>query len=453
MDTPVSTNVPTPLPSPGLNQGLENILDGFPALQEAAGDIQEDFTALFAYLQRSDPAVRGQLSTLFACFSDYIQDTKTRGSALQSQLNETTAERDRQRQQMNDASVQYNALEAQVGTLRAQLHAAQTPPRVPAPQQPTVSQPVPLLQVPGVPSVGPAPHLQHYLGSATMIPRPRGGEPPVFDETERDPSRRQNEYTNWRSLIRLKLALDSASFPSPLDRILYTCSRLGGAAFTRVRDRVEMVASNPLDIRQWPLGWTDYGAVLQGLDPCYIVVDTYSAAVRDFEDLLQGDMPYANFISEFVRLADVSRRSDDQRVEGLKAKVNTKLQDALVGVTGRPGHDDINGWIDLLRELSNNLADREFRQRRVPSSMERRENASSSPADHGDPMQLDKIGADTPAKGPLSTIEKQRRQREGLCRYCGVKGHFVLSCPTKPKANLQAVTTAPGTTTTLAKND
>lgn len=54
--------------------------------------------------------------------------------------------------------------------------------------------------------------------------------------------------------------------------------------------------------------------------------------------------------------------------------------------------------------------------------------ASSSPAT---PKH---IGTD----GRLTDAEKQRRAREGLCNYCGEKGHFVNECPGKPKDSGQA---------------
>lgn len=35
--------------------------------------------------------------------------------------------------------------------------------------------------------------------------------------------------------------------------------------------------------------------------------------------------------------------------------------------------------------------------------------------------------------GKLLQSEKERRDKEGACRYCGIKGHFVAECPTRPQ--------------------
>lgn len=40
--------------------------------------------------------------------------------------------------------------------------------------------------------------------------------------------------------------------------------------------------------------------------------------------------------------------------------------------------------------------------------------------------------------GKLLQSEKERRDKEGACRYCGVKGHFVDQCPTRPQSNPSA---------------
>src|ERR1700742_2475977 len=39
------------------------------------------------------------------------------------------------------------------------------------------------------------------------------------------------------------------------------------------------------------------------------------------------------------------------------------------------------------------------------------------------------LGAD----GRLLQFEKECRDRENACRYCGLKGHFVNECPTRPQ--------------------
>ena len=45
--------------------------------------------------------------------------------------------------------------------------------------------------------------------------------------------------------------------------------------------------------------------------------------------------------------------------------------------------------------------------------------------------------------GRLSQVEKERRDKEGACRYCGIKGHFVSDCPSRPQATSTPNSTAP----------
>ena len=46
-------------------------------------------------------------------------------------------------------------------------------------------------------------------------------------------------------------------------------------------------------------------------------------------------MSYSDFIAEFIRLADLSQKPNRARVDALKAKINKKMQAALVPNTHR----------------------------------------------------------------------------------------------------------------------
>jgi hypothetical protein len=44
------------------------------------------------------------------------------------------------------------------------------------------------------------------------------------------------------------------------------------------------------------------------------------------------------------------------------------------------------------------------------------------------PMEVDATMSSKPFS-PLTLIEKDRRRKEGLCMYCGAKGHIARICP------------------------
>ena len=51
------------------------------------------------------------------------------------------------------------------------------------------------------------------------------------------------------------------------------------------------------------------------------------------------------------------------------------------------------------------------------------------------PMEIDV----TRRRGPLSEAEKQRRRANRLCLYCGGPGHIAITCPHRPKRQVNQV--------------
>ncbi|RYP19667.1 hypothetical protein DL765_003260 [Monosporascus sp. GIB2] len=171
--------------------------------------------------------------------------------------------------------------------------------------------------------------------SMTESQRVRRSEPPIFKGDAKDAMVRQKEYTNWRSL---------------------------GDTYSRVREKVDKVAAKLLNTGVWSHSWRDVSDMLLFLDQVYITVDVLAQAHRDFQALEQGSTAFADFISSFIRLADQSRQPPALRVIALQQKVNGALQKALVPQVQRLNPEDDKAWIQLFRDLFNNIANRAFRK-------------------------------------------------------------------------------------------
>ncbi|KAI2641187.1 hypothetical protein GGS21DRAFT_361497 [Xylaria nigripes] len=356
MLTPRSHSVPSEFsldtdstPLPGTT--FLDLLDGYPELKSAISKPDEDCTSLVNQFSNGSPAFQWQLHHLFMMFSQHVQNLERNISSLQSRIDASKVEVQALHKLLK-TTTQYKG---GIGKANTQFNAAECPAKFQA----------------GLDQIKTAcNHLEQELREAraaqstsrdatcrTSTPAVLGSDVPIFYEAERDPHKRQFSYSNWCSLIRLRLELDHAVFSTPATRILYTCSRLGAAAYARVRAHVDEVALHRFDCSRWPKGWTDYDSVFKSLDPYYMVVDVYAKAVQDFEKLQQGDACFANFMLDFLRHADDSRRSDAQRVEALMTKTNTRLRLALMHVPAAkcPGPENVSAWMNLLLKLSSDL--------------------------------------------------------------------------------------------------
>ena len=64
-----------------------------------------------------------------------------------------------------------------------------------------------------------------------------------------------------------------------------------------------------------------------------------------------------------------------------------------------------------------------------------RESYNVSPMNTPTPMEIDT----TRRRGPLSEEEKQRRRANRLCLYCGGPGHIAVTCPHRPKRQVNQI--------------
>ncbi|RYO77869.1 hypothetical protein DL764_010171 [Monosporascus ibericus] len=482
-----TTGANTPAPEQAQSSGMappprptnsQEFFHGFPLLATVTARLTHDFTPLGRLLEVNEQPQR-VLGDVFAAFEDDHRRLDHEQNALQQrlaaaeqslqqaeqslheshQLRErlTTAEQSLQR--VGQIALENVQLRERLATAERASQQGLLPYVMPAPP---ASAPT---ELSGVGSDGPG-QRRHNAGgpqpgpqlfatqplAAPQQPRPdyappasqplsgmaesqrlRGSEPPVYKGDAKDSMVRQEEYTNWRSLVRLKLAIDRHAYPTPGDRIMYAAQRLQGDAYSRVREKIDEVAARPLNSEAWSHGWRDVDDMLLFLDQVYITVDVLAQAHRDFQGLKQGPMSFADFISDFIRLADQSRQPPALRVISLQQKVNGALQEALVPQVRRPGPEDDTAWIQLFRDLSNNIADRAFLKRmgrpfgnNVPTPQ------PPSNASEPEPMQLDAatIKSNGP-RGPLSEEERQRRRRLNLCMYCGKEGHYFFICPNR----------------------
>lgn len=155
--------------------------------------------------------------------------------------------------------------------------------------------------------------------------------------------------------------------------------------------------------------------------------------------LQQGRRAVEDYVSEFRRWAFDTNLSNAALRYQFHMGLSEPLKDELARVGVPPTLETL---IDLSIQIDRRLREQRLERAstpsrpvwmlpRVPSSSYPAPPAPATPApDTPEPMQLGLL------RPSLTVEERQRRRQQNLCLYCGGSGHYVRSCPVKPRKSL-----------------
>lgn len=178
--------------------------------------------------------------------------------------------------------------------------------------------------------------------------------------------------------------------------------------------------------------WTSFYDLFENtfFDP-----DEKASAMRTLTTLKQLKSATA-YTSDFQQLITTLRwTGDDQLKYHYYKGLKPELKDELAKVDAPSALDD---YIRLVEKIDNRIWTRKQEKKEEsspphrPNPTPRREYHAPAPTPMlnittNDPIPMD-IGAAVVRKGPISPEERQRRFREGLCLFCGTKGHRKSDC-------------------------
>jgi len=254
---------------------------------------------------------------------------------------------------------------------------------------------------------------------------------------------------NFLAKCRLKFAGEPSKFKDELSKIYYAGSRLGEPVFSWFQPLLAVAEDkeNPN-----PPEFASFEVFAKALTAVYGDPNLAASSVRAIKALKQTGSA-AHYIAEFQRLRQYISWNEeafaDQFYEGLKGAVKDDM-----ARTGRPS------TLLELQNLATRLDARHYERflekkqetpaptqpkstplLKTPSQSSAASSLAPTPSrtpspfvattastpDGTIPMELDTYG-----KWRLTTDEKLRRKRLGLCDYCGKATHNVFNCPDKP---------------------
>jgi hypothetical protein len=153
-------------------------------------------------------------------------------------------------------------------------------------------------------------------------------DPEKFSGDEKDVSKRQKEYVNWRSQVARCLNVDKAVFNTEYLQIMHIASLLTDSAYDLHRIHFETIIKNEHRPEHWH--WKTVTAVFHDLDAQYETLDLSREARQKLDDLLMKNKPFPTFLAEFQVLAAQCGKTNEQMVEQLRVKVSQGTRDGAV---------------------------------------------------------------------------------------------------------------------------
>lgn len=189
--------------------------------------------------------------------------------------------------------------------------------------------------------------------------------------------------------------------------------------------------------RTRPIVLNDFETLLEEFKTRFQDTDIVMTYLRKIESLTQtgSAASYANQFQEYLNYVDMN---DHLQIKQFDRGLKEDLLRVLINVA-RPATLDL--WIPQVVEADNRLHTFELQRKqrgsrntstRSTSSTDRRPSSTATstavltPSGNNDvvPMEVDVV-----RHGRVSSEEKARRRREGLCFYCGQGRHIISDCP------------------------
>lgn len=253
---------------------------------------------------------------------------------------------------------------------------------------------------------------------------PKHREPRVFNG-------RTDQLDAFLREVNNAIYLQRRSLPTDRDRTIYFGFYLGDGAPSSWYRAIELdpIKSYLLD---------DYEAFINAFKERFQDPDQYVSAIRKMRKLKQTGS-CAVFTNQFSELLAELDWTEQTKIQEYYDRLKDGVKLTLCNRKGRYFTMDFDLYARTCIEIDNELHSMSldsvkpsssfpFAKRTQPSSstLSTPSPSSSNSNDQVVPMEVDAI-----RRGPLSSEEKARRRKEGLCLYCGQGKHLAAECPNK----------------------
>ena len=223
-----------------------------------------------------------------------------------------------------------------------------------------------------------------------------------------------NKVQVFLTQIVLHFSCRPTVFSTNQSRVAFTISYLTGDAAAWV---VPLVSNND------PL-LTDWEAFRKEFERVFDRRATTLCADRELLEHKQGKSDLVTYLTKFNRLIAETSWPEGKRLALYYQGLKDELKDVLAQIDPQP--TTCTDLINLTLRLDHRMAERSGQRNRVDRVLSQIEKGKTSEGG----TEAMEIGL---VRSSLTRAERDIRRRNGLCMYCGKRGHFVRDCTTKPK--------------------
>jgi hypothetical protein len=174
--------------------------------------------------------------------------------------------------------------------------------------------------------------------------------------------------------------------------------------------------------------------------------DSVRTAINKIRRLRQGERPASAYAADFRLLSCDIPWDEAALMDLFRYGLRNDVKDLLLTFHEEP--KSLTEAISRAVRCDNRLFERRSERQQVfrPRTEQTYASIVGTPPsnsiqainDGPAPMEIDSTSR---RRGPLSNAEKQRRWANRLCLYCGGPGHIAITCPHKPKRQVNQVST------------
>jgi hypothetical protein len=270
---------------------------------------------------------------------------------------------------------------------------------------------------------------QQASTSQTLIKEPKISLPAKFDGT-------RSQFRGFLNQVRLVINMHPNRYPNDASRVGLVGTLLTGTAlawFAPLLEKKSPVLEN-------------FETFITEFQESFSDTDSVRTAINKIRRLRQGDRPASAYAADFRLLACDIPWDEAALMDLFRYGLRNDVKDLLLTFHEEP--KSLTEAISRAVRCDNRLFERRSERQQVLRPRTEQTYASivatppSNPIqamnDGPAPMEIDSTSR---RRGPLSNAEKQRRWANRLCLYCGGPGHIAITCPHKPKRQVNQVST------------